>query len=75
MELKLRIQAALAERDEDEAERLLDELVRHRERLYQLTHTRSARHATDDRKLTEDPLTLLCCKTSMPGVDVTSRGR
>ena len=59
MEFKLRIRAALAEQDEDEAERLLDELVRHREHLYQLTHTRPARHATEDRKLTEDPLTLL----------------
>ncbi len=58
-ELKLRIQTALAEQDEDEAERLLDELVRHRERLYQLTHTRPTGHATEDRVLTEDPLTLL----------------
>jgi DNA invertase Pin-like site-specific DNA recombinase len=58
-ELKLRIRAAITQHSEEEAERLLDELVQHRERMYQLTHAKPTRHQTENRAFTEDPLTLL----------------
>jgi DNA invertase Pin-like site-specific DNA recombinase len=58
-ELKVRIQRALAAHDEELADKLLAELIAHREQLHKSTHTPAIQMAVRDRSLTQDPLSLL----------------
>jgi hypothetical protein len=72
-ELKLRIQRALAERNEESAEGLLDELIDHRERLYKFPHNRPLQERIENTTLSEDPLTLLMEFYTWSGRDLAGR--
>jgi DNA invertase Pin-like site-specific DNA recombinase len=58
-ELKVRIQAALAARDDELAEELLDELIGHRERIQALVNRPQPDVRIHNPLLSEDPLTAL----------------